>query len=127
MVHIHQAHHLGLDYGANPARISHYHLDLGESCVKWVLFALNFLISVGHATKTYFYMAHDLDPFIFWHVELFRMIFQHCVYDRNTLFPLFQLAGLGLAGLGVYVATAAQSYEEFFGSGSVSLSYIFIG
>ena len=35
--------------------------------------------------------------------------------------------GLGLAGLGVYVATAAKSYEEFFGSGSISLSYIFIG
>lgn len=82
MVHIHQAHHLGLDYGANPARISHYHLDLGESCVKWILFALNFVIS---------------------------------------------LVGLCVSGLGIYVATAAKSYEEFFGSGSVSLSYVFIG
>jgi len=82
MVHIHQAHHLGLDYGASPARISPYHLDLGESCVKWILFALNFVMS---------------------------------------------LAGLLMCGLGVYVATAAKSYEEFFGSGSISLSYLFIG
>ena len=49
-------------------------------------------------------------------------------FPPNFNFKTFrQLVGLCVSGLGIYVATAAKSYEEFFGSGSVSLSYVFIG
>ena len=69
-----------------PAKIIGRHMDLGEACVKWILFIMNIIVSVSHFIGA---------GFIFFPSDL-KFHFGTLLSNRDLVVKLQSLQGLDL-------------------------------